>query len=219
MARVFAYNPRKRGRGESSEPWRQLARTAPGTLLRVATSEGEGVSKCLKSTHRRLRGYSVADMLRERDAGNRPPTPRGRTVDASHRKVKRLVALHDAAGHVLALCATRLGLRPLRGRNTDAGARWRAWEERRAAAVGHAAEALRGLRSALTDLTATVRILHVVSGKPPGFRARAAWASEADRLVRRATDEVVAARHALQRMRRAVVLEFFDAWAVLGASG
>ncbi|KAG2586881.1 hypothetical protein PVAP13_5NG086500 [Panicum virgatum] len=210
MARVFAYNPRKRGRGESSEPWRQLARTAPGTLLRVATSEWEGVSKCLKSTHRRLRGYIVADMLRATDAGNRPPTPRGRTVDASHRKVKRLVALHDAAGHVLALCATRLGLRQLRGGGGGGGG---------ATPTPGRDGALRGLRSALTDLTATVRILHVFSEKPPGFRARAAWASEADRLVRRATDEVVAARHALQRMRRAVVLEFFDAWAVLGASG
>ncbi|PVH39334.1 hypothetical protein PAHAL_5G480700 [Panicum hallii] len=216
MARVVAYNPRKRGREESSEPWRQLARTAPGTLLRVATSKWEGVNKCLKSTHRRLYGYNVVDMLRARDSGNRPSTPRGRTVDASHRKVKRLVALHDSAGHVLALCATRLGLRELQGGDADAGARWRAWEKHRAVAAGHAAEALRGLRSALTDLTAAVRILHVVSGKPPKFRARAwAWASEADRLVRRATDEVVAARHALQRMRRAVVLEFFDAWAVL----
>ncbi|RLN23295.1 hypothetical protein C2845_PM07G01060 [Panicum miliaceum] len=215
MARVVAYNPKKRGREESSELWRQLARTVPGTLLRVATSEWDGVSKCLKSTHRRLLGYSVVEMLRTRDAGNRPQTPRGRTVDASHRKVRRLVALHDAAGHVLALGATRLGLRQLQGGNADAGARWRAWEHRRAVAAGHAAEALRGLRSALTDLTAAVRVLHMVSGKPPKFRAREAWVSEADRLVRRATDEVVAARHALQWMRRAVVLEFFDAWAIL----
>jgi hypothetical protein len=43
-------------------------------------------------------------------------------------------------------------------------------------AAGHAAEAVRGLRSALADLTVTVCILHVVSRKPSGFRARAAWA-------------------------------------------
>ncbi|TKW13534.1 hypothetical protein SEVIR_5G107900v4 [Setaria viridis] len=215
MTRVVAYNTKKRGREESAEPWRQLARTAPGTLLRVATSEWEGVRKCLKSTHRRVHGYNVADMLQKRDAGNRLRRPHGRTLGASLRKVKRLIALHDAAGHVLALCAARLGLRPHHGGDAQAAARWRAWEESRDAAARHAAGALRGLLSALKDLTATAHILHVVSGRPPKHRARAAWASEADRLVRRATDEAAAARDAVLRMRRAVVLEFFDAWAVL----
>ena len=46
----------------------------------------------------------------------------------------------------------------------------------RTMAAGHAAEAVRGLRSALADLTVTVPILHVVSRKPSGFRERAAWA-------------------------------------------
>ncbi|PUZ58130.1 hypothetical protein GQ55_5G484900 [Panicum hallii var. hallii] len=205
MARVVAYNPRKRGREESSEPWRQLARTAPGTLLRVATSKWEGVNKCLKSTHRRLYGYNVVDMLRARDSGNRPSTPRGRTVDASHCKVKRF--------DFLRVCA-RLGQlstgrrRRRRGAVACVGeAPRRGGRPRRRGAAGAAIRADGPHGGA-------VRILHVVSGKPPKFRARA-WASEADRLVRRATDEVVAARHALQRMRRAVVLEFFDAWAVL----
>lgn len=35
----------------------------------------------------------------------------GFSIDASRRKVERLVALHDAASRVLALCAARLCLR------------------------------------------------------------------------------------------------------------
>jgi len=52
----------------------------------------------------------------------------------------------------------------------------------RTMAAGHAAEAVRGLRSALADLTVTVCILHVVSRKPSG-------------LVHRAMDEAAAAQH------------------------
>jgi hypothetical protein len=55
----------------------------------------------------------------------------------------------------------------------------------------------------------------VVSGRPPDkHRARAPWAFEVDRLVPRATDVAAAARDAVLPMRRAVVLEFFDAWAI-----
>ncbi|RCV19176.1 LOW QUALITY PROTEIN: hypothetical protein SETIT_3G363200v2 [Setaria italica] len=209
MARVIAYNPKKRGREESSEPWMQPVRTAPGTLLRVVTSEWEGVRKCLKSTHRRLHDYNVADMLQSPDDERGEPAPEATRLDPRRLtppSVKCLSALHDAAGHVLALCAARLGLRPRHGGDAHAGARWPAREESRDVAASHAADALRGLRSALKDLRATAHILHVVSGRPPKHRARAA-----DRLVRRATDEAAAARDAVLRMRCAVMLEFSDA--------
>ncbi|CAO2204561.1 unnamed protein product [Urochloa humidicola] len=224
MAGVDTYNPKKKKRGREDEeypvPWRQRARAATGTLLRVSTSEWEGVSRCLESAHRRLRGFDVADMLRRRAAGRRLRKPRGRSIDAAHEKLKRLVALHHAAGDDLWEYGALHGLpwQEEEEEEGDAAARWRAWKQRGDVSDRHADDSLLGVRAALRDLTEAVRILHVVSTNPPGFRGpRAVWAAVADRLVRRAADEVAAALGAVGRMRRAVVLEFFAAWDVLTA--
>ncbi|CAL4977989.1 unnamed protein product [Urochloa decumbens] len=222
MPRVDAYNPKKkRGREEEYPvPWRQRARAATGTLLRVATSEWEEVSECLESTHRRLRGFDVADMLRRRRAGERLRKPRGRSLDAAHGKLKRLILLHHAASDGLWDYGALHGLPWKEEEEGDAAARWRAWKRRSDVSDRHADDALLRVRAALRDLTEAVRILHAVSTKPPGFRGpRAVWAAVADRLVRGAADEVAAAQGAVGRMRRAVVLEFFAAWAVLTALG
>ncbi|CAL4958352.1 unnamed protein product [Urochloa decumbens] len=224
MARVDGYNPKKkRGREEEEYPVRrrQRARAAIGTLLRVATSEWEEVNKSLESAHRRLRGFDVADMLRRRRAGRRLRKPRGRSLDIAHGKLKRLVLLHHEAGDGLWDYGAHHGL-PWQEEDEggDAAARWRAWKQRGDVSDRHADDALLRVRAALRDLTEAVRILHAVATKPPGFRGpRAVWAAVADRLVRGATDEVAAAQGAVGRMRRAVVLEFFAAWAVLTALG
>ncbi|RCV07884.1 hypothetical protein SETIT_1G281600v2 [Setaria italica] len=156
MARAVAYNLKKRGREESSELWRQLARTAPSTLPRSGRKSARA-----KSTHQRLRGYDINVMLWARDAGSdrRATGTRGGAAwfgwegnavaegeREEHRKVKRLVALHDAADHVLALCVARHGLRWEHGGegDTDARARWQAWQEHRAIATRQAADVLAG---------------------------------------------------------------------------
>ncbi|KAL6847960.1 hypothetical protein ACP4OV_022088 [Aristida adscensionis] len=205
----------KRGRESSSsrpttEAWRELARTVPGTLLLVATTGSDRALGCVDSSRRRLVATDVTDVLRLGQGGHpRPRRPAGLSITSSHGVVARLVGLHAAAGHLFALCAARLGLLP-RG-----DARWRAWEGRRAEAARHAGDALRRLRSAWTDLAAVAQVLLVLQGRPPGSPPRAAWTSEAQQLVRHAAGEVAAAWDALRRMRDAVVLEFFDAWAVL----
>ncbi|KAL6627401.1 hypothetical protein ACP70R_031127 [Stipagrostis hirtigluma subsp. patula] len=204
----------KRGRESwtPAEQWRQLARTVPGALLLVATSEADKVLTCLDSAHRRLLWTMAVDLLEIGRKGNPPQRPSGRSVPASYGEVARLGGLHAAAGHLFALCAERLGL----PRGDDAaGARWRAWDGRRSEAARHADEALRRLRSTMTDLQAAAQVLVVLQSRPPESPPRVAWTSEAEQLVRHAVGEVAAARDAVRRMRDAVFLEFFAAWAVL----
>ncbi|TVU21738.1 hypothetical protein EJB05_31395, partial [Eragrostis curvula] len=209
---------RKRRRERSAERWRELARTVPGTLLRVATSESAFTD--VGSTAVKLRGYTVADLLKDRaaaagDGNGRSRLPPSKLADSSLRELERLAAQHDAAGHVFAHCAAHFGLTMEQGNDDGDGAeaRWKAWGEHRAEAARHSAEALRRLRSAMANLDAAARVTCVVSGGLA--ESPLAWALEAERLLRQAGREATVALKAVPRMQDAVVLEFFDAWMLL----
>ncbi|CAO2193749.1 unnamed protein product [Urochloa humidicola] len=192
MAAAHAQSLGKRGREGSTptetEQWTRLARTVPATLLLVATSESERVIRRVESAHRQLVGQLCIP---------------------SHDSCGE-VALHAGAGHVFAQWAARAQRAGLL-----ADAPWRAWEGHRAEAARHGDEAAGRVRAALTHLAAAVQIILVVRSRPPESPPRVAWASEAERLARRAAAELAAALGAVRRMRDAVALEFFDAWAVL----
>ncbi|OEL33145.1 hypothetical protein BAE44_0005836 [Dichanthelium oligosanthes] len=150
--------------------------------------------------------------------GNLRQVPRGQPPQDSSGEVSRLIALHAAAGHVFARCAARARRTgQLQGDDDhdDAGALLRVWDGHRAEAVRHADEAMRSLRSATTDIAAVLQVVSVVYRRPAESPPRVAWASEAEQFLRPAAGEVAAALDAVRRMRHPLVLEFFDAWAVL----
>uniref|UniRef100_A0A0E0JEA0 Uncharacterized protein n=1 Tax=Oryza punctata TaxID=4537 RepID=A0A0E0JEA0_ORYPU len=201
MARARAYNPRKR-EWESSlgeeDRWMKLARTVPAILMRIGTSR-----KAIRSTMKAI--SAMKDAKRGGEGFSDHMRHASEHLDGAHDTIARLIATHAEAGHVFVHCAAHLG--DLLG---GAGAPWQAWKGHRADAVLHARDARWWLCRSGGAVEAALDVCRVVEGRSGSGRPR-----EAERLLRRARDDVSKALHALMGVRHAIVLEFFDAWMVL----
>ncbi|KAK3160399.1 hypothetical protein QOZ80_1BG0058980 [Eleusine coracana subsp. coracana] len=153
--------------------------------------------------------------------------PEGQFPDA-YREITRLVSLHGEAGHVLFVCAARLGIQPgagpaLAGQldgdaagigllRFDGDSAWKRWGDLRASVVRHAHDALLRLKAAASAVAAAEDFVRWRSLESPG---RNEWSAAARRLVgdaRRGLDE---AKESVRLMRDAVVREYFETWVIL----
>ncbi|KAE8787433.1 BTR2 isoform B2Isof01 [Hordeum vulgare] len=89
--------------------------------------------------------------------------------------------------------------------------RFSRWQLHHADAARHAETALHCLHSAKSHGHAALGVFHVML-RPPSPRALAhAWAPAAEQLLRRVMDDLAMAEAAVERMRPAIVAQFFDA--------
>ena len=199
--------------------WRELARTVPGTLLRVA--EGTiGLLGTLGSAHRKLgafirvvgslqRGGGSGDAISWDDVREQPNA--GAALDDARRELVRLRELHSMASVVFVLCGGRARLAP----NPEADPRWQAWAGHRGETSGHGSRALQSLRAAASHVRASRDALLMARSLPRRSTDRAAWVAAAMNLWRRAIWATTEAMLAARRMRDAVTVELEDAWMVL----
>nr|AUT19261.1 BTR2 [Triticum monococcum subsp. aegilopoides]AUT19262.1 BTR2 [Triticum monococcum subsp. aegilopoides]AUT19263.1 BTR2 [Triticum monococcum subsp. aegilopoides]AUT19264.1 BTR2 [Triticum monococcum subsp. aegilopoides]AUT19265.1 BTR2 [Triticum monococcum subsp. aegilopoides] len=129
----------------------------------------------------------------------------GDIIDLALGRIKRFSRFHAVLGNVFSLCADHIGLQgnaPL----------WRdRWQLHHADAARHAETALHCLHSAKSHGHAALGVFHVML-RPPSPRAVAhAWAPAAEQLLRGAMDDLAMAEAAVERMRPAMVAQFFDA--------
>ncbi|CAL4951636.1 unnamed protein product [Urochloa decumbens] len=200
------------------EEWRELARTVPGTLLRVA--EGTiGLLGTLDSAHQALaalirlalsllRGDAAAVAI-NRDEVREQPDARA-TLDDARRALVRLRELHDTASQVFLLCGTRLAAEA-----DDPDPLWKTWARHHGETSRHGSRALESLRSAASHFRASKDALLMVRSLPRQSPEWMAWVSAALNLLRRAVWAVTKARLAARRMRDAVAVELEDASRVL----
>ncbi|CAL4977921.1 unnamed protein product [Urochloa decumbens] len=195
------------------EEWRELARTVPGTLLRVA--EGTiGLLGTLDSAHQALatlirlalnllRGDAAAVAINRDDVRDQPDARA--TLDDARRALVRLRELHDTASQVFLLCGTRLATEA----NPDA--LWKTWARHHGETSRHGSRALESLRSAASHVRASKDALLMVRSLPRQSPDWVAWVSAALNLLRRAVWAATKARLAARRMRDAVAVELEDA--------
>ena len=92
---------------------------------------------------------------------------------------------------------------------------WESWEVHRAAALDHAAEAQRLLRSAATHARAARAADRMADSFHRPSPAWDAWVAASLSHARRTIWVEMRAQAAVRRMCDAVALEFFDAWMIL----
>ncbi|KAF7028152.1 hypothetical protein CFC21_040115 [Triticum aestivum] len=129
----------------------------------------------------------------------------GPIIDLAIGRIKRISRFHAVLGNVFSLCVAHIGLQV----NTP----W--WRDRsqlhHADAARHAETALLCLHSAKSHGHAALGVFHVML-RPPSPRAVAhVWAPAAEQLLRCAIDDLAMAEAAVERMRPAIVAQFFDA--------
>ncbi|CAL4951715.1 unnamed protein product [Urochloa decumbens] len=198
------------------EEWRELARTVPGTLLRVAEGTIELLGT-LDSAHRALAALiRVALSLLRGDAdavavnrGEVREHPDARAMlDDARRALVRLRELHDMASQVFHLCATRLA-------PEAADALWKTWSRHSGETSRHGSRALESLRSAASHARASRDALLMVRSLPRHSPEWTAWVLASMNLLRRAVWAATKARLAARRMRDAVAVELEDASKVI----
>ncbi|CAL4977980.1 unnamed protein product [Urochloa decumbens] len=201
------------------EEWRELARTVPGTLLRVAEGTIELLGT-LDSAHRALaalicvalsllRGDADAVAV-NRDEVREQPDARA-MLDDARRALVRLRELHDMASQVFHLCATR----PTRLAPEAADALWKTWARHSGETYRHGCRALESLRSAASHARTSRDALLMVRSLPRQSPEWTAWVSASLNLLRRAVWAATKARLAARRMRDAVAVELEDASKVI----
>lgn len=193
------------------EHWRELARTVPGTLVLVIDSITTGLLSLFDRAHGKLQQVinMVLSLRRGLTVHLRPSAEQCPSEDLEEacRELDRLGTLHTAAGHLFVLCCAYLSLWgcPL----------WQTWEGRRTAAIDHAAEARRWLRSAAAHAraaSAADRMADSFRRPSPGWDA---WVLASLKHARCTIWMEMMAQSEVRRMRHAVILEFFDAWMIL----
>ncbi|CAL4958270.1 unnamed protein product [Urochloa decumbens] len=176
------------------EEWRELARTVPGTLLRVAEgtigmlgtldSAQQALAALIRLALSLLRGDAAAIAI-NRDEVREQPDARA-TLDDARRALVRLRELHDTT-----------------------------WARHHGETSRHGSRALESLRSAASHFLASKDALLMVRSLARQSPEWMAWVSAALNLLRRAVWAATKARLAARRMRDAVAVELEDASRVL----
>ncbi|KAF8704934.1 hypothetical protein HU200_031178 [Digitaria exilis] len=196
------------------EEWRELARTVPDTLLRVAKGT-IGVLGAVDSAHQQLAAIvHVVRSLRRSDGLGAINWDDARhypeaipTLDDARRELVRILELYSVAKQVFVLYGTCLGaeVHPL----------WQTWAGHGGETFGHGFRALRSLRSAASHARASRDALLMALSCPPRSPDWRDWISAALNLWRRAIWAGTKASVAARRMRDAVTVELEEAWIVL----
>nr|AKV62167.1 BTR2 isoform B2Isof16 [Hordeum vulgare subsp. spontaneum]AKV62169.1 BTR2 isoform B2Isof16 [Hordeum vulgare subsp. spontaneum] len=195
------------------EVWRKTAAEASARSLTYINATNAVVEAIMAARQR----YALAseDCRRFRPGVHPPPnagqgaSAGGDFVELAIDRIKRFSRFQAVLGNVFSLCAApaRIGLQ------VQGNAPWwrHRWQLHHADAARHAETALHCLHSAKSHGHAALGIFHVML-RPPSPRALAhAWAPAAEQLLRRVMDDLAMAEAAVERMRPAIVAQFFDA--------
>ncbi|CAO2161092.1 unnamed protein product [Urochloa humidicola] len=168
------------------EEWRELARTVPGTLLRVAEdtinllgtldSAHQALAAFIRLALSLLRGDADAVAISREEVREQPNAHA--TLNDARRALDRLRELHHMACQVFLLCTTRL--------TREADALWKTWARHSGEASRHGCRALESLRSATSHFRASKDALLMVRSLPRHSPEWTAWVSAALNLFRRA---------------------------------